>query len=205
MSINGIIPKLALRGNRSARLSYPEGWFRAGNQEALASLLTEEANLKRLKALLRGYHTAARLRSGEQLVTKNQIRKAKKRQRFKLHMTVAKEAREIQDTARRHAAAAMTRLATIMETSVNEAASIAAATVILDRAYGKANQTNINATVDANGKATEVSSKELDTRIEQALKRVEAITGRAPKAPPSKDEPTDVRKLDRDPNSSTQH
>src|SRR5690349_19090172 len=87
--------------------------------------------------------------------------KAAKRERVKLRETVAREQREIQEIARKNAQAAMERLADIVEHSHNETAAIAAAQVILDRGYGKANQTNINATIDANGKATDVSNKEL--------------------------------------------
>jgi hypothetical protein len=182
-----------------------EGYFREGNQEAIQDNMTPDAHTRRMKALFSGWGTNVKKRQGEITVTRNQIRKTAKRKRIRLHMTVAKEAREIQDTARRHAAAAMKRMAEIAETSFNETAAIAAASVIFERAYGKASQTNINATVDANGKATDVSGKELDTRIAQALKRVEQLTGGKTKAPASKEQPADLRQHDRDPDSSSLH
>jgi len=182
-----------------------EGYFRAGNQEALQSNLTPEAHSLRMKALWRGWGTRIKKANGEITVTKNMKREEAKRKRIRLTITVAKEAREIQDTARQHAAAAMRRAAEIMEHSYNEAAALAAATLILDRAYGKANQTNINTNIDANGKATDVSGKELDTRIEQALKRVEQLTGGKTKAPEGKEQPADIRQHDRDPSSSSLH
>jgi hypothetical protein len=188
-----------------AQLSHPEGYFRAGNQEALKQNLTEEAHAKRMRALFRGWKTRARLRAGEVFVPPNQTRKIEKRKRMRLHMTVAKEQREIQDLARKGAEHVMKRMIEIANTSFNETAAIAAASVVLERAYGKANQTNINATVDANGKATDVSGKELDSRIEQTLKRVEAITGRASKATAGKKQSVDIRKHDRDPDSSSLH
>ena len=182
-----------------------DGVFREGNQYALKERLTPEAHDKRMQALRRGWSTRSRQFSGEKFVSKNQVRKEAKRVRRRLYTTVAKEAREMQDKARRAADKIMDRMVEIAATSFNETAAIAAANLVYDRAYGKANQTNITATVDANGKPTEVSGKELDTRIAQALKRIEELAGRAPKAPPSEDKPADVRKFDRDPDSPTQH
>ena len=127
------------------------------------------------------------------------------RKRVRLRTTIAKEAREIQEIARTHATAVMDKLAEIVGNSHNESAVIAAGQVLLDRAYGKSAQTNINANVDTHGKNTDVSQGELDKRIEQTLKRVEAITGGAPKAPKSEERPSDVRQLDRDPDSSSLH
>ncbi len=125
-----------------------------------------------------------------------------KRKRLRLKETIAKEAREIQDLARKNADAAMRRVAEIAKTSTNEAAALAAAALLFDRAYGKANQTNINANLDANGKATDVSQKELDTRIEKALDRIDSLTRGAPKAPAREEPLIDLRKLDRDPDST---
>lgn len=125
-----------------------------------------------------------------------------KRKRVKLAMTVAKEAREIQQKARQYAEPILDRLAEIAQNSFNENAAIAAANSIIDRAYGKANQTNINATLDANGKAADVSAKELDARIERALKRVAALTAGKGEPVKGEDGSADVRKLDRDPDSS---
>ncbi len=66
--------------------------------------------------------------------------------------------------------------------------------VILDRAYGKASQTSITANV-GNGKASDISAEELDKRVERALKRVEDLTNRTPKAGTSKNRPAHLRKL----------
>ena len=127
--------------------------------------------------------------------------RAPKHPRVRLRETVAKEARDIQDMARRHATAAMERMAHIVNNPASpENAQIAAAAVILDRAYGRPNQTNTNLNVDANGKSTEVSTTELDRRIAEALRAVEALTGRARQAPKSKEQPADLRERDRDPN-----
>lgn len=126
-----------------------------------------------------------------------------KHPRVRLRETVAKEARDIQDMARRHATAAMERMAHIVNNPASpENAQIAAAAVILDRAYGRPNQTNTNLNIDANGKPTEVGSTELDRRIAEALRAVEALTGRARKAPKGKEQPADVRERDRNPDGS---
>jgi hypothetical protein len=126
-----------------------------------------------------------------------------KHPRVRLRETVAKEARDIQDMARRHATAAMERMAHIVNNPASpENAQIAAAAVILDRAYGRPNQTNTNLNVDANGKPTEVSTTELDRRIAEALRAVEALTGRARQAAKGKEQPADIRERDRNPDGS---
>jgi PAS domain-containing protein len=155
-----------------------------------------------MRALFAGWSTNSKVGKERPLMTKNKIRKKEKRKRLKLYETVAREQREIQEMARKGAAAVMERLQAIAENSPNETAAISAGLVILDRGYGKATQTNVNATLDANGKATDVSGKELDARIQKVIERLEGITGGTPKAPKSKDKPVDLRKLDRDPNST---
>jgi hypothetical protein len=167
----------------------------------LAKNMTPEANAKRMKGLINFWHLRSLKRQGIKVVTKPSTGKIK-RKRLKLRETVAKEAREIQELARKNAAAAMKRMAEIAQTSPNETAAIAAAALLLDRAYGKANQTNTNVNLDANGKATDVSQKELDTRIEKALERIDSLTRGAPKAPASEKPLIDLRQLDRDPDST---
>jgi len=126
-----------------------------------------------------------------------------KHPRVRLRETVAKEAREIQDYARKHATAAIERMALIVNNPHSpENAQIAAAAVILDRAYGRPNQTNTNLNIDANGKPREISTSEIDRRIEEALRAVEALTGRAPKAAKGKEQPADVCERDRNPDGS---
>jgi len=167
----------------------------------LAKNMAPEAHAKRMQGLYNFWHLLSLKRQGIKVVTKPSAGKIK-RKRLKLRETVAKEAREIQELARKNAAAAMKRMAEIAQTSPNETAAIAAAALLLDRAYGKANQTNTNVNLDANGKATDVSQKELDTRIEKALERIDSLTRGAPKAPASEKPLIDLRQLDRDPDST---
>ena len=135
--------------------------------------------------------------------TRSGTNKRPKHPRVRLRETVAKEAREIQDIARRHATAAIEKMAHIVNNPASpENAQIAAAAVILDRAYGRPNQTNTNLNIDANGKPTEVSTSELDRRIDEALRAVEILTGRARKAPKGKEQPADVCERDRNPDGS---
>lgn len=119
----------------------------------------------------------------------------RKRIEMKEKVAIALEAHELQSLARKNATLAMQ---TLIEISQNkrapEATRIAASSVILDRGYGKASQTSITASV-IDGKAKDINSAELDTRINRALKRVEDLTNRAPKAGPSKERPADIRKL----------
>ncbi len=154
-----------------------------------------------MRGLIKFWHLQSLKRQGIKVVT-NPSNKKVKRKRLRLKETIAKEAREIQELARKNADAAMRRVAEIAKTSTNETAALAAAALLFDRAYGKANQTNINANLDANGKATDVSQKELDTRIEKALDRIDSLTRGAPKAPAREEPLIDLRKLDRDPDST---
>ena len=115
------------------------------------------------------------------------------RLRLKVKKAVALEAHELQALARENATAAMQ---TLIEISKNkrapEATRIAASAVILDRGYGKASQTSITANV-TNGKASDITSDELDKRVTSALKRVEELTNRARKAGTSQKRPTNLR------------
>ena len=181
------------------------GTFHAGNKVAARENMSEESHQKRVKALFKGWGVRARLIQGEKFMSVKKQQKLATRKRVKLSQTVAREAREIQELARKNAQAAMERMAEIATSSYNEAAAIAATQVILERAYGKANQTTINANLDANGKAAEISGKELDARVEQALKRFNDLAGGEAEAPKSPDKPADVRQPDRDPDSSTKH
>jgi hypothetical protein len=176
--------------------------FVKGNQWAAKKNMSAESHERRRKALQKGHVTLHKKSAGEIKVTKSMERIRKKRERAHLRETVAKEAREIQELGRRNADAVMRRLANIAIGSPNETAAIAAAQVILDRSYGKANQTSISAHIDANGQETSISQKELDARVEQTLKRIETLTGGKAKAPKSEEPLIDLRKLDRDPNGS---
>jgi hypothetical protein len=187
-----------------------------GTQFALATNLTPEANERRAAGLIKTWKILAeKAANGEAVIAayhpytqrkfKYMKRRAPRHPRIRLRQTVAREAREIQDLARTHADQAMKRMAEIINDPHSpDNIAVAAAEVIFNRAYGKPNQTNTNLNVDANGKPTEVSGTELDKRIAEALKRVEAIAGRAPKAAEGKKQPADLRKLDRNPHGSNE-
>ena len=111
-------------------------------------------------------------------------------------LSIVKEAREIQELARRSAPEALKAIHEIITSEVSaDMAKIAAAHLILDRGYGKSTQTNINATVDADAKAKDISAKDLDQRIGAALERVERITGRTRPKIKSEKRPSDIRVL----------
>lgn len=117
----------------------------------------------------------------------------RKRIRLKLKKAIALEAHELQQIARENATMAMQTLAEISANKrAPEATRIAASAVILDRAYGKASQTSITASVTS-GKANEVTGEELAKRIDGALKRVAAVTERAPKKAKGKNGSVDLR------------
>jgi hypothetical protein len=97
--------------------------------------------------------------------------------------------------ARENASAAMQTLIEISKDKrAPQPSRIAASAVILDRGYGKSSQVTMSANLNT-GKANEITGDELDKRIGQTLKRVEELTRRAPKAPPSEKGPRDIRKL----------
>ena len=181
----------------------PPGYeFPKGNRLAAVENLTPKAHSKRMAALFRGWATHERKYGGEKVVTFRQKRKIRKRKRLRLKQTVAKEVREIQEYARKNAFAAMEKATEIVANSDNETTVLSAVQIVLERAYGKASQTNINANVNGDGKTTEISAKELDARIAKALQRVEELSRGKKQAPAGKDRLVDLRKLDRDPDST---
>ena len=119
---------------------------------------------------------------------------AKKRARLEAKVAVILEARDLQEIARVNAKGAMEALVAIVNSKhAPEASRIAAAQVILDRGYGKASQTTFSANV-SDGKTSEITADELEQRVNRALRRVEELTGRAPKAPKGKNKSLNVRK-----------
>jgi len=120
---------------------------------------------------------------------------ALKRNRVKMQQkrAIQLELHELQALARENATAAMHTLVEIVKNKrAPEANRIAASAVILDRGYGKASQVSITASV-TNGKADNLDSTELDKRISRALKRVEDLTNRTPKAGSSQKRPVNLR------------
>lgn len=117
----------------------------------------------------------------------------RKRAKLKVQRAIALEAHELQQIARECASLAMRTLKEIAGNSREPAPSrIAASAVILDRAYGKASQTSITASVTS-GKETDIDGAELDKRINSTLKRVEELTNRAPKARARPNRPINLR------------
>lgn len=175
-----------------------------GNRFAAQENMSPTAHGRRIRGLFKTWSVKDRKSRGEKITRARVKQMMKIRRRRRVLENVAKEAREIQHLARTLAVTAFERLTKIIENEEsNDASAIAAAQVILDRAYGKATHTSINAHIDANGKPSEITAKELDTRIEAALKRVESITQREAKAPDSEEQSPDLRKRNINPGSST--
>ena len=122
-------------------------------------------------------------------------RMTRKRAKLEVKKAIALEAHELQQIARENATLAMN---TLVEISGNhrapETTRIAASVAILDRAYGRASQTSITANV-SDGKKSDLNATELDKRINQALKRAEELTKRAPEKGKSEERPADLRKF----------
>jgi hypothetical protein len=103
---------------------------------------------------------------------------------------------EIQAKARKYAPDAVDALGEIVKSKIaTDVARISAAQTLLDRAYGRPTQTNVNATVNTDGKPPEITDKELDTRIKETLTRIEGLTKRKREKIQGEDRPTDLRKF----------
>lgn len=119
----------------------------------------------------------------------------RRRARLEAQKAIALEAHELQRKSRESADEMLDVLKAIArDDNAPDAARIAAVQAILDRGYGKASQTSITASV-TNGKASEITSDELESRIAKTLERVEDLTRRAPKASESKKRSANLRKL----------
>jgi hypothetical protein len=179
--------------------------FLKGNKLACTENISAEANRRRMKGAVKGMATKHRIYNGQRIMPIAVREKIAKRHRARLRENVQLEARDLQNMARRMSTELLEILGEIAAHSENDSARIAAIDKIFERAYGKATQTNVNANVDANGKSTDVTSKELDTRIAETLKRVESLTGGEAKEEEGERGPSDVRVSDRDPGSSSLH
>lgn len=119
---------------------------------------------------------------------------ARRRSRAVLLVNAAKEAREVQQLLKCNMLKGIERLIKIIDSeTAPEAAQIAAIGMMMDRAYGKAGQTNLNLNANIDGKAQEASGTELDQRIADALKQLESITGRAAEKTQGKRKPAKLR------------
>jgi hypothetical protein len=120
--------------------------------------------------------------------------KAEREAKMARDSKLREEAKNIQDIAREFSERAMKVLVEIMENE-NEtgAARMQAAEKVIDRGYGKAAITNINANIDANAKPSEMNADDIDSRIAEALNRVERLTQREAKETEGQERPTDLR------------
>lgn len=180
--------------------------FEKGHKYGTREYIGEEAYARKLQGMIKAWSYGARIAAGEKVVVKKEIIKKARRVRTALRATLAKEHREIMDLCRTNAEAAANRLADIVNNpSSRDSDAISAANALLDRAYGKATQPNVNTNVDANGKTNEITRKELDSRIEATLARAEKLTGRTAEEGESVERPLNIRKRNRDTGSSSVH
>jgi len=108
----------------------------------------------------------------------------------------AATAPEVQEEARKAGVDAIKCLKEIVNSKMaTDVAKISAAQTLLDRGYGRPTQTNVNATVNTDGKPSEVTESELSRRIAETITRVEGLTRRKRETLKSEDPAPDVRKL----------
>ena len=184
-----------------------KGFFRKGNRYSCKENLTEEANARRFAGLVKTWKNrqrrAAKGEARSPVIPKHRYASNHARNKFmskavRARVKVARQAREIQEQARKIAEDGLKRMEKIITNPLSpDSVAVAATDLILNRAYGKPLQTNTNVNYDANGKPEEVSDAELNERIKLALERIESITGRTQQAAPRKKRPADLRKLDR--------
>ena len=102
---------------------------------------------------------------------------------------------EIQEAARKAGKYAISALEDIVRSRIStDVARISAAQTLLDRGYGRPTQTSVNATVNTDGKPTEVTQQELDRRIKETITRIEGLTKRKREKIEGEEPPADLRK-----------
>lgn len=119
-----------------------------------------------------------------------------RRQRTKIEEQIVRDAREIKDMAAKAAPSAIKTMIQIMKDKKTlDSVRLVAAQALIDRGYGKATQMSVTATVNADGKPSEIDDKELTSRINSALDRIERVAGGTRQPAPSPQRPADIRKL----------
>jgi len=99
----------------------------------------------------------------------------------------AMEIRDVQELAKRSMKAGLDRVNKIIaDEKSQDHTALACVAFLADRAYGKAVQPNLNASVNENGSPNEISDAELAKRIDETLSRINAITGGKTKPPKGK-------------------
>lgn len=170
-----------------------------GNKLAAKDNMSEESHKRRMEGLFKAWERRrAKFVDGRiKLPTHRNIVKRRRR----LYRKIERHAAEVQRRVRELADASLGELENIINNpSTVDSVKLQAISLVFDRGYGKAVQTNANINASVDGKPSEVSGKELDERIAQALGRIEELTGRKTEAKKGKKRPADVREPDRDPN-----
>lgn len=144
---------------------------------------------------LNGIRRAATMKGGRFM--KNKTPKPKKPgKRSPESLKIATDFKQIQDMAKQFAPECMKALASVVTSDVSsDLAKISASQAILDRAYGKALQTSVSATVNGNGEAKDLDAAELDRRVAAAVTRVESLASRKREKIKSPEQPANLRKL----------
>ena len=205
-----LLPKLS-QGvlNMEPGVSMSSGAYspmKKGNRLAAKENLEPEAHEKRMSALFKSWGNSHRRYRGEKIMTHKAKKKASVTKRRNKRAKIILEYRQLMERVRLTAPDVLEEFEKMLNSAnTRDADKIAIGQVLLDRGYGKANQPNINMNIDANGSPADISDKELNERIAEALKRVEDLTGRERKADPSKDKPADIRERDGDTGGSTLH
>jgi len=123
-----------------------------------------------------------------------EAKKEKEAKRMARADKIAADRKDLQDIARDYTEESMKIAAEIMRNE-NEVGSVRlqAIQLIQDRGFGKPTVTQVNTNLNADVKPKEVNAEELDTRIAEALNRVEKLTRREAEAPESEERPVNLR------------
>jgi hypothetical protein len=180
-----------------------------GNRCAAKENMSEDSHKRRMAGLFKTWGQRFRKDKGLKKIGGAEMEKksrAREREQRKIaKLTVAKEARQVQDDARQTATAAFEVIKDVMMNAERDSDKLTAANIVLERAYGKATQINVNDNVNRNGNKEEVSAAELDKRIEEAIRGVEELTGGATKPPKGSQRPVNLRQRNRNSGRTVVH
>jgi len=133
--------------------------------------------------------------SQEEWINTKDERMAQKELTKRVYTMITKTHLEMTQRAREKAEKLIELLETIaFSDDSSENAKLAAAQQLLDRAYGKSTQMNVNSNMDAGGRPKDISARDLDRRIDETIRRVEGTPERVQEEAAGPEGPPDLRK-----------
>lgn len=114
----------------------------------------------------------------------------------RVYAKVTKTHLEIQEKIRENAEALLNELLRLaLDGDTSEPTKLNAIQQLMDRGYGKATQTTVNANLNADTKVKDIAANDLERRIEQTLERIEGTAGGVQEKAEGTERSVDLRKL----------